>query len=294
VDEVRRIADAVLYEGYLLWPYRRSALKNQRRWTFGGVYPEAHSRAHPDDASRMRTEVLLEGDPDGVEVTVRFLHVLRRDDGWEEATEREFGPGPIAVAPGREDGRAWGALAGAVDVRSEALEGGRHRVAVEVSNTTPVEPAAPRDAVLRHTFCSTHTVLRTASGALYSGIEAGDACRNEGTWPVLVGEPGDRSTVLSSPIILEDHPRIAPESPGDLFDGGEIDGLLTLGILSLTDDEKAEMRATDARARAILERTESLTPEQLLRLSGYRVQRSGDERRGEAGDELARRTRGRR
>ena len=60
VDEVRRIADAVLYEGYLLWPYRRSALKNQRRWTFGGVYPEAHSRGRDDDPWTMRTQCLLE------------------------------------------------------------------------------------------------------------------------------------------------------------------------------------------------------------------------------------------
>jgi hypothetical protein len=78
--------------------------------------------------------------------------------------------------------------------------------------------------------------------------------------------------ILSSPIILDDNPRIAPESPGDLFDGGEIDGLLTLNIMALTDEEKAEMRE-DPRTRAILERTESLTREQLLALHGYRMQR---------------------
>ena len=76
---------------------------------------------------------------------------------------------------------------------------------------------------------------------------------------MLVGAPGERDTLLASPIILEDHPRIAPESPGDLFDGGEIDQMLVLNILSLTDEEKAEMRDTDPRAREILERTEALT-----------------------------------
>ena len=79
--------------------------------------------------------------------------------------------------------------------------------------------------------------------------------------------------MLCSPIIREDHPRIAPESPGDLFDGGEIDGLLALNILALTDSEKAEMRASDPRTREILERTENLTVEQLLLLSGYRRER---------------------
>jgi hydrogenase maturation protease len=94
------------------------------------------------------------------------------------------------------------------------------------------------------------------------------ACRNEGVWPVLVGEDGERHTVLASPIILEDHPRIAPESPGDLFDGGEIDGLLTLSILSLTEEERAEMRDTDPRAREILERTKALSDEEIMRMHG--------------------------
>jgi hypothetical protein len=85
---------------------------------------------------------------------------------------------------------------------------------------------------------------------------------------VLAGEPGERHTVLSSPIILPDHPEIAPESPGDLFDGGEIDQLLTLSILSMTDAERQEMREADPRTRRILERTESLTREQLMRLHG--------------------------
>jgi hypothetical protein len=74
--------------------------------------------------------------------------------------------------------------------------------------------------------------------------------------------------MLASPIILEDHPKIAPESPGDLFDGGEIDQLLVLNILSLTDEEKAEMRAADPRTREILERTERLSSEELMRLHG--------------------------
>jgi hypothetical protein len=267
-DPVRRIADAVLYEGYILWPYRRSALKNQRRWTFGGVFPEEHARAHPDDASAMRTECLLDGDPADVEVTVRFLHVLRRDDGWEEAVERELGPGPIAIPGGREADRSWEALQGAISVASEPLGGGRHRMSVEIVNRTPVRSGLPRQEVMARTFCSTHTILRTGSGAFRSGVEAGDACHSVGTWPVLVGEPGSRDVLLSSPIILEDHPAIAPESPGDLFDGGEIDELLVLNILALTDAEKAEMRATDPRAREILERTEALTEEQLVRLHG--------------------------
>jgi hypothetical protein len=298
VDPVRAIADAVLYEGYLLWPYRRSATKNQRRWTFGGVYPRGHSERHPDDAWTMRTECLLEGGAN-FSVTVRFLHVVARQvmrgdepvdeltvDGvrhlsWDEATERELtGAGPIAIAagstteplPGGAIVRSWEALEGAIAVAAEPVAEGVRRVSVEVSNTTPWD-GDDREAALRRTFCSTHTVLRAAGGGQFVSqtdppehLRAAAAeCRNEGTWPVLVE---GREVVLSSPIILEDHPRIAPESPGDLFDGGEIDQLLVLNILSLTDAEKAEMRDSDPRAREILERTEALTDEELLRLHG--------------------------
>ena len=79
-DAVRAIADAVLYEGYLLWPYRRSATKNQRRWTFGGVYPRAHSEGRDDDPWLMRAECLLEAPDEAaeVDVRVRFLHVVAR------------------------------------------------------------------------------------------------------------------------------------------------------------------------------------------------------------------------
>ncbi len=264
-DQVRAIADAVLYEGYVLWPYRHSAMKNRRRWTFGGVYPPAHTLAHPDDAGMMRTQVLCETDPHQVDVTVRFLQVVAREaddeyDAWDEAVEREVGPGPFAILGGREDPRSWETLAGSVDLEIEGP-----RLTVTIRNTTPW-PGGDREEALRHTMCSTHTILR---GARFVSATEAEGCSNVGTWPVLVGD----DTMLSSPIILEDHPRIAPESPGDLFDGGEIDGLLALNILALTDSEKAEMRATDPRTREILERTEKLTQEQVLRLSGYRVQR---------------------
>jgi hypothetical protein len=89
-----------------------------------------------------------------------------------------------------------------------------------------------------------------------------------GTWPVLVGEPGDKRTMLAAPIILYDYPQIAPESPGDLFDATEIDEILTLRILTLTDDEKQAMAGLDERVRAVLQRTESLAPAQLRELHG--------------------------
>jgi hypothetical protein len=148
------------------------------------------------------------------------------------------------------------------------------RIRVRIDNLTDFNGSSREDAVER-SFCSTHTLLRSRRGAFASQADppgelaaAAATCQNVGTWPVPVGQPGEQTTILSSPIILEDYPRVAPESPGDLFDGGEIDQLLVLNILALTDDEKAEMAATDPRAKEILERTEALTPEQLMALHG--------------------------
>ena len=321
-DPLRAIADAVLYEGYLLWPYRRSALKNHRRFTFGGVYPRGHSEGREDDPWTMATEVLLEGGADArLDVSVRFLHVVEREvarraaDGrlewvdeltvrgerhlaWQEAMERELGREglrvgelaqepvhlPVAVPAGREEQelgngegvvvRSWEGLEGSIGISAERVRAVLWRLRVSIANTTPW-PGGEREHALRRTLCSTHTVVCAPAGGLVSLTDppphlraAAEACANEGTWPVLVGEPGERHTMLSSPIILEDHPRIAPESPGDLFDGGEIDGLLVLNILALTDEEKEEMRASDPRAREILERTEGLSQEQLMGLHG--------------------------
>jgi hypothetical protein len=316
-DPVRAIADAVLYEGYILWPYRASAIKNQRRFTFGGVYPPAHCTRHPDDPASTATEVLLRGtESTRMQITVRFLQVVRRDvvraDGvaceelqvvgqrylaWEEAVERETTSTalelgrleaghriPISVqsASDREvlpEGagalvRSWHTLRGEIGLRATPVAPETWRLTVEVANKTQFDGDRREDA-LALTFCSTHTLLSTEDGEFVSAtdppseLEAlADDCRNVGTWPVLVGEPGDRHTMLSSPIILEDYPRVAPESPGDLFDGGEIDQLLILNILALTDAEKAEMAASDPRAKEILERTEALRPEQLMALHG--------------------------
>jgi hypothetical protein len=322
-DPIRAIADAVLYEGYVLWPYRRSALKNAQRWTFGGVYPRAHAEAREagDDPWTMQTQCLLDaGAPETVRVSIgiRFLHVVWRQlvdaDGhavdaldaggerhltWEEAVEREvttgwldlrqLAPGcavPIVVEGGRAEERlpgggcvvrSWEGLEGSLRVSAEAIGPELHRLTARIENVT-AWGGGPREAALRRTLCSTHTVLRAEGGAFVSLTDpppdlrsAAEACENRGTWPVLVGEEGERHTLLSSPIILEDHPRIAPESPGDLFDGGEIDQLLILNILSLTDDEKAEVRASDPRVREVLDRSEGLPPAELMRLHGRTV-----------------------
>jgi hypothetical protein len=303
-DPVRRIADAVLYEGYILWPYRRSAPKNRQRWTFGGVYPPAHSEAHADDPSQLRAEVEIEaaaGTP--VEVILRFLQVVERrlarggvfvDEltvagerylAWDEAVEREIAAAallggepqrvPIAIEGktveeplGEEEAaivRTWKSLRGSMVIRSSEAGAERFRLIVEIRNESPWD-GADRAGALRHAFCSTHVVMHAQGGAFVSATES--ACASEGLWPVLVGSDGGRDTMLAAPIILPDHPQIAPESPGDLFDSTEIDQLLILNVLALTPEEQAEMRASDPRAREILDRCAQLSPAELMQLHG--------------------------
>jgi hypothetical protein len=324
-DPVEKIAAAVLYEGYVLWPYRRSAQKNQKRWTFGGVYPRAYSEAEGgNDPWLMQTQCLVVGEKPTVEVKVRFLHVVQRQVGrktaqgtlefvdelrvgrerylaWEEAAERGVvvsGLGlaaletpmraTISVPAGKEeeplanDGgevvgtlvRSWRSLEGTVEVEAEPVREGLFKLTVKIMNTAPWS-GQNREETIYQTLVSTHTILKVEGGEFVSLMDPPEdlkrpakECENVKTWPVLAGEEGDKHTILSSPIILYDYPQIAPESPGDLFDGGEIDQLLTLSILSLTDEEKEEARATDPRAREILDRSESLTEEDLMGLHG--------------------------
>lgn len=298
---VEQIADAILYEGYILYPYRASALKNGQRWNFGVLYPPAYAAAQQDggpscDASTMQCECLARGGR--LTVTVRFLQLVTRDR-WQEAVTRDVvvdapGMSPF-VFPAREDRDENGVVRrqeqveGTIDVRIGEAQDGWSRVSVRISNcgafdVPTVNSAAwpTREAALRRSLVSTHAILRVSGGEFASLLEPPEElrqlsaeCSNVGLWPVLAGDAPD--AMLASPIILYDYPQIAPESAGALFDGTEIDEILSLRILALTDDEKREMRETDPQARRLLERTEALDPEQWLQLHGVMrdPQRSG-------------------
>jgi hydrogenase maturation protease len=330
-----RDANAVLYEGYILYPYRPS-VKNRQRWTFGGLYPEAYTwQTGGSDASECRTECPVRGtDATSVEVVVRFLHLTRRQVGefdpplaawpatepafrsvemlhigdrtfqtWQEAEEREVIVGPLELGavvgrgqrqafafPDRwrfepisaTDGTIVGVLArdhqaltGEIEVSATRAGDGLFRVSAAVRNQCPLDVPATRDDALMRTLVSTHVLVGVAGGEFVSLLDPPDdcrvaaaACRNVGLWPVLVGDEGSCDTMLASPIILYDYPRLAPESPGELFDGTEIDEILSLRILTLTDEEKRLAAAVDERARALLERTANLGAREWAGLHG--------------------------
>lgn len=338
LDRVERIAEAVLYEGYMLYPYRASAVKNQQRWNFGVLCPPAYCEAEDNtEACTMHTECLVEADAaTELDVKIRFLQIVDRSIGrlkqpiselpyegepdfeivdklnaggqtyssWQEAAERavvvpSLHPAhflrekPVAfeipasreLEPVRDEQgliagvviREWKTLSGSVDVDLKSCGHGAFKIVVRICNLTSdaTEPQETRADALRYSLVSTHTILVVRDGGFVSLLDPPEDlrplvadCRNLGTWPVLVGDEGEREMMLSSPIILYDYPQIAPESPGSLFDGTEIDEILSLRILTMTDEEKREMRQSDQRAAEILERTETMPPEQFMKLHG--------------------------
>jgi hypothetical protein len=285
---IEDIASAVLYEGYLLYPYRASAIKNKQRWNFGVLYPRAYAeRQSGADASSMRTECLLRAPVNAnAIVRIRFLHLVAQTvqgQTWQGAMERDITlEAPIAdllsgtvrqtfAFPGTEDQRP---IDLSIEREAERLADNLFKLRVTICNTGASE-GVNREEALLESLVSTHTILGTSVGEFVSLLDLpGELrdfamqCDNSGTWPVLVGEAGCRDAMFSSPIILYDYPQIAPESPGALFDGTEIDEILTLRIMTLTEDEKREMRSVDERAREILDRTESMPVEQFMKMHG--------------------------
>jgi hypothetical protein len=293
-----RIADAVLYEGYVLYPYRASAIKNRMRWQFGIIAPKA-----PDEGAGepwfQQTECLIEGAAVDIRLSVRlrFLttHVaagLKGPPSYVQGVRPESAP----VTPWLEgipqsievDDVSIGDATVVRDLRQTtgidarlciemAPLGTYVKVRIRVENLDPWQPefAVNRDALLQRSLVSAHLLLGVDRGAFVSLLDPPEEaekaiadCRNERTWPVLVGEHGGRQMMLSSPIVLYDYPALAPESQGDLCDGTEIDEILSLRIMTLTDEEKREARATDPRAGAIIDRTDAMSADALSRLHG--------------------------
>ena len=329
-DVAQKIADAVLYEGYVLYPYRASAQKNQLRWQFGVVIPEGYRANGGSEPSSMQTEFLIEVDDDArLDVRIRFLQAQRRSvaevidaandrfrevdtldvegralSAWDEGIERHLDLSSLAVAdiiaseqtfaldvPGGREVElvrtAASVVAGRVTrehwpitavVRVGGIVlGSVVKVRIRIENVTewPFDADIDRDVAMRRSLLGAHTLIAARNGAFVSLLEPPEwakaavaSCENLHTWPVLVGAPGARDLVLSSPIILYDYPAIAPESAGDLCDATEIDEILMLRVMTLTDDEKREACATDDRARQIIERSDSIPAELFARLHG--------------------------
>lgn len=295
-----QIAAAVLYEGYMLYPYRASSTKNVQRWNFGTLYPRDYAEAQrPAEPFRLLTECLVNAaDLDAtLDVCIRFLHMVRvkdRDEGVERSCNfKDLRLGDLAAAPlshnfsfnettidtndGLDSKASPKEINGRLIIQVIDLQSGLYKITLKLLNVTPMTNPADRarqDAMLQ-AFVSAHALLGVTGGEFVSLLdtpeefsEAAANCRNAGVFPVLVGQQGQRTMLLCSPIILYDYPQIAPESAGDFFDGTEMDEMLALRVLTLTDEEKKEIRDGDDRAAKILERTEALSQDFLMKVHG--------------------------
>jgi hypothetical protein len=314
-DHARAVADAVLYEGYLLYPYRANSRKNQSRWQFGVLGPQGAADTGIGEDDTLSAQVLVRSNTvPSLSGVVRFLQLqhraAERDIGggrfepvdelstestrwlsWDEAVEREvaidrFGvtslPRTLNISiPGGSDTemldggrlvRTRRALHGQLDMSAER-DGELLRLSIEVRNTAP--PAADKDEAIATSLIGTHLLIEVCDGEFVSLLEPPDPaaaavarCRHHRCFPVLAGPPGELNLVLVSPIILYDHPEIAEQSKGALYDSTEIDEILTLRIMTMTDEEKAQARATDPLAAQIIDRCDSMSPEAMLDLHG--------------------------
>jgi hypothetical protein len=308
-DAVQQIADALLFEGYVLYPYRASDGKNRVRWQFGVLMPPDYCVVDPSERDWSQTECLLDGDRAVLSVRVRFLQAQRRtvldaeevevaslrtDEAtylpWDEAVVRtvdlraDLTELPQLVPfriPGGTEIEAVGTagslrrtrlpVSGTIALSIKPLPGpyGAARLRIRVENNTP-DGGSERVGALRQALIAHHVLVAADGCRFLSLLEPPEwatayaaGCDNVGLYPVLAGD-----LLLSSPIILYDHPRIAPESQGDLFDATEIDEILSLRAMTLTDDEKREVRGTDQRAAELLARVDSMPPELMDRLHG--------------------------
>ena len=327
-EQVRPIADTVLYEGYVLYPYRADDGKNRVRWQFGVLVPRALSEADPSERSRLRCDLLLEARPERVDVRLRFIQVQRRtvqqrrpdtDSGFEEVPQLDAGDTtylpfdeavphdvdvtarladlvsgvagtprvePVAVGGGVDTEAVPGGrlvrerlpLSATVTLSASPLPGpyGVTRLRVDVDNTTAWEPQQrARAEALRHSLVAAHLLVRVDRGRFLSLTDPPEwatgyveSCENDGAWPVLAGADHRSDLVLCSPIILPDHPELAPESTTEFFDGTEMDEMLSLRALTLTDAEKRAVRGTDPRAAKLLDDVENLPAALMDRLHG--------------------------
>lgn len=286
---VRAIADAVLYEGFMLFPYAKSSLKNQSPWQFGVLMPRGYADA--SEPSETHTEFLVRpfSETAHVDLTVRFLQIRDEPVEREVALNVELRGGEKAV-PFEVD-----ALHGIARVEV-VRDGAFRRIRLEIRNETPAPPGADRNEALRFALVSAHAVAAAHDAEFISLLDppadANDAasrCSNSRVFPVLAGPPGSGQSaqmLLASPIILYDFPAIAEQSRGQTFDATEIDELLLLSVASLSEDEKRAARAASPMTAQLVDRAEALDAETLAALHGRLDVGSGGDERVKIGERI--------
>jgi hypothetical protein len=301
-DALEQLLDSLLYEGYALYPYTPGATKNATPTPFGILYPPAYAAASASTFDHLELRCILHAPPDArLHAEVRFLQAggarheaAARGVGLDDVAVGSLaaarvgslaaGPvGPPAAGPvgppvadrdvaGRARERevdvgdeSSGRLSLALGLWAHARGAGTWELAFRVENRTPCAPGLDRTGALAHALLSTHAVVRVRGGRFVSPLER--PCESVNTFPVLASPDDD--VVLGTAIVLPDHPRIAPESRGSLFDSTEIEEALLLHVQALSEAEREEIqRHDDPAVREMVARAAAATPEEILALHG--------------------------
>lgn len=277
MSNIEKICNALLYEGYALFPYRKNALKNQKRFNFGVLSPKNWAENQINEHYFQQTEYLVLAENNAkLFFSTRFLQ-LSNNSEWQTATEKTIEDEFVLKQPKtieyKEDG-----LLGKIEITADKLTENLFKIRFVFENLTEISDIEnqTREQILQHSFVSTHTIFRVENGKFISLLEPRDeflghtkSVVNIGAFPVLIGDKIKQNNILASPIILYDFPEIAENSFGNFFDGLEIDELMILNLLALTDEEKRQIAETDERTRQIIEKIESATIEDLLKLHAH-------------------------
>jgi len=271
-ENIEKIADAILYEGYALFPYRKNALKNQKRFNFGVLSPQCWAELQTNEQFFQQTEILvLSNESAKILFKVRYLQLEDNED-WQTAHEKVYENSVEIKEFQISDFRFQ--IDGKIEISTEKLDGNLFKLSFNLQNLTENESFKnlSRKEILPFSFVSTHTIFEIENGEFISIIEPPEefqkysqTLENINCFPVLVGDK-KRNSILSAPIILYDFPEAAESSFDNFFDGLEIDELMVMNILALTDKEKEEIKKTDDKTRKILEKIENASAEDLLKL----------------------------
>jgi hypothetical protein len=269
-DRLEELLDSLLWEGYALYPYTPGATKNATPTPFGIVYPPAYAAALASTFDHLELRCVVHAPPDAVlSAEVRFLEAS--GDRHQARAHRVQLPGAMAgaLAGGAAvKGVSVGALMVEMSLEAVPLPGGdEYEAVLRVQNRTLVSSGLDRVGALRRSLISTHPLMRVTGGRFLSALER--PCASVNTFPVLATEADD--VMLGAAIVLPDHPQLAPESLGGLFDSTEIEEALLLHVRTLSDDERAEIERHDPAVREMIARAARATPEDIVSLHG-RVQ----------------------
>jgi hypothetical protein len=271
-DALQELVDSLLYEGYALYPYTPGATKNSTPTPFGIAYPPVYAATLSSTFDHLELRCVLEAPPDAVlRAEVRFLAAGGEGHRAQPRRVELLGAmvGALAHAPAEKRASVAAEkdappLAVALSLGADQLDGGGYEVVLRIENRTLVRSGLDRAGALARSMLSTHPVLSVTGGRFVSPLER--PCASINTFPVLATASDD--AVVGAAIVLPDHPQIAPESRGGLFDSTEIEEALLLHVHALSDAEREEIEAGDPAVREMVARAASATPEEIVALHG--------------------------